>query len=144
MRVRERRGHELRRDRRIGPLRVEQRDDPPGAVRVVERERAFEPGAEDRRVDVTLANVRRDRAEVQQRPEHDLVAARGRGQDRLSPVGGREDQGVGPRLDELARRGAHVEPLDPLRISLPADQRALRSSRSRRASSISAQHSTRR
>ena len=51
MRVRERRGDQLRRDRGVGALGPEQRDDPPGAVGVVERERALEPRADDRRVD---------------------------------------------------------------------------------------------
>ena len=62
VRVRERAGDQLGRDRGVGALGAEQRDDPARAVGVVERERALEPGAEDRRVDVELACALRDRA----------------------------------------------------------------------------------
>ena len=126
MRIAERARDQLGRDRGVGALGVEQRDDPAGAVGVVERERALEPGAEDRRVHVELACALRDRAQVEERAEDDLFAPRGRGQDRLRAVRRREDQRVCTRLDELPRGRAHVEPLDPDGVPLAADDGALR------------------
>ena len=91
------------------------------AVGVVERERALVAGAEDRDVLPALPRRRRDRRQVEQAADQHLVAAlRGR-DDRPRPVRGREDQRLGARLEELARRGADVEALDPDRIPLAAD-----------------------
>ncbi len=125
MRVRERAGDELRRDRRIRALGSEHGDDPAGAVGVVEREPALEAGAEDRDVDPPRARLRGDGAQIEERAEQDLLAALRRGEDRAGPVRGREDQRVGARLEELPRRRPDVEAVDPCRVPLPADDRAL-------------------
>ncbi len=65
-------------DRRVGALGRELRDDPAGAVGVVDREVVLEAGAEDDRVLRALARELRDGVQVEQRAEDDLVARRRR------------------------------------------------------------------
>ena len=99
--------------RRVALLGVEQLDDPAGAIGVVQRERALEPGAQPGHVLPTLPSGARHGAQVQQAPEIDLVAASRGSQDRTRPVGRREDDRLVTRLEELTRRGPDVEALEP-------------------------------
>jgi hypothetical protein len=62
-------------------------------------------------------------AKVEQAPEKDLVGPCGRRQDRARTVGRRQDQRLGPRVEELARRRADVEALDANGVPLAADER---------------------
>ena len=98
-------------------------DDPAGAVRVVEGELALEARADDKHVLPTLSRRGRDGVEIEQAPEQDLVGPRRRLEDRARPVRRREDDRGGARLaQELSRRGADVEALDPDRVPLAAEQ----------------------
>ena len=109
---------------RVGGLRVEQLDDPARAIRVVERELALEAGADDRHVVVQLTCGSGHGVEVEQAPEHDVVGARRGLQDRPRPVRGREDDRLAARLaEELPRRRADVEAVDPHRVPLAAEDR---------------------
>ena len=82
----------------------------------------------------TLARRGRDGVEVEQAPEQDLVGPRRRLEDRARPVRRREDHRRGARLaEELARRRADVEALDPDRVPLAAEQRPPRACRGARA-----------
>ena len=123
--IRERSRHEPGSDRRVAVLSAQQRHDPPGTVGVVERERSLEPGADDDHVFPAPANLFGDRAEVEQRAQQDHPTLLGRPQDRPRPVRRREDQRVGARLEELARRRADIEALDPYSVPLTADEGAL-------------------
>ena len=115
--VREQRG----RDRRVGALAAERLHDPAGAVGVVERERALVAGADDGDVLPALGRCADDGAEVEQAADQHLVAALGRGDDRPRAVRRREDQRLRLRLEELPRRGAGVEAVDPDGVALAAD-----------------------
>jgi hypothetical protein len=121
-RGRKRSGDELGADRGIGPFSVQQSDDPPGAVRIVEGERALKAGTHHDGV-LPLRGAR-DRVEVQQAAEHDLIASARRFEDRPRSVGRRQDQRLGARLEELARRGPDIESLHEGRLPLAAHKRA--------------------
>ena len=60
---------------------------------------------------------------VKQASEQDLLAARGRLEDRARAVRGRQDQRRSAALEEFARRGADVEALDAHGVALAADDR---------------------
>ena len=121
----ERRGEGARKRRRrnggVRALVVEQLDDPAGAIGVVDGERALEPGADDDRVPALHGT--RHRGEIQEAAQEDFLTAFRRLEDRARPVRRRQDERLGARLQELARRGADVETRDPNRLPLAAHER---------------------
>ncbi len=107
--------------RGVGRLSLERLHEPPGAVGVVEREGTLEAGAEDRDVLTAPPHGLGDGVEVEQAAEVDPVAAARRSDDRARAVRRGEDERAGERLEELARRGPNVEPVDANRVPLAAD-----------------------
>src|SRR5207248_3953384 len=95
---------------RVGCVTSEPFCDPPGTVRIVERELAEHPGAENRDVLAVLACGGGNRIEIQQAADVDALEARGRRHEQARAVRRGEDQCLRTGLArDLAWRIAEVE-----------------------------------
>ena len=114
-----------RRRGRVGRVAAELERDPAGAVGVVDRELALHARAENGHVVRALLPRRPGHGlEVEQRADEDEVTARGGGEQEPRPVRRRQDERLRRGLDELARRVAEVEAVDPHGLALAAEDGA--------------------
>jgi membrane associated rhomboid family serine protease len=112
LRAAPRAGETRRRLRRIGSLRAHVLHDPPGDERIVEGKRALHACTDEYCVLPRPAYGIDDGRDVHERRDEDALASRGRGDDRLRPVRGRQDEGLAEWFAVLAGGVSEVEPWD--------------------------------